>query len=85
MTYLEVLTYEDSATSHGPTPPKPSAFQQFVFDNADHNVRTVDEFGTFHAMGGIMCVTPKESIQACEPISRFKERALSKNNGRYHV
>ena len=30
----------------------------FVFDNADVNIRTLTGSGTWHAMGGIACVTP---------------------------
>ena len=30
----------------------------FVFDNADVNIRTLTGLGTWHAMGGIACVTP---------------------------
>lgn len=33
-------------------------FNQFIFDNADFNVNTLDGHSTFHAMGGIMAVTP---------------------------
>ena len=33
-------------------------FTQFVFDNADFNISTLTGHGTFHAMGGIACVTP---------------------------
>lgn len=34
-----------------------SDFCQYVFDNADHNVNTVDGLNTFHVMGRIMCNT----------------------------
>lgn len=33
-------------------------FLQFVFDNADFNVATIDGLITFHLMGGIKCITP---------------------------
>lgn len=36
----------------------PGHFVQYVADNADHNVRTVDGFNTFHGMGIIATVTP---------------------------
>ena len=35
-----------------------SGFTQFVFDNADFNIATTTGHNTFHAMGGIACVTP---------------------------
>lgn len=37
-------------------------FLQFVFDNADFNVNTLNGLNTFHAMGGIMVVTPQVAI-----------------------
>jgi len=35
-----------------------NGFSQFVFDNADFNTATISGHNTFHAMGGISCVTP---------------------------
>ena len=29
----------------------PDGFLQYVFDNADFNIRTIDGHGTFHSMG----------------------------------
>ncbi|GBM45888.1 hypothetical protein AVEN_211959-1 [Araneus ventricosus] len=40
-----------------------NGFVQFVFDNSDHNTRTVDGHGTFHVMGGVWCVTPVSDVQ----------------------
>lgn len=31
---------------------------QFVYDNADFNISTLDRFNTFHSMVGVMCATP---------------------------
>ena len=36
-------------------------FNQYAFDNADYNVRTLDGHRTFHNMGGISCSTPRTS------------------------
>ena len=36
----------------------PGHFTQYVADNADHNVRTLDGLGTFHGMGIIAALTP---------------------------
>lgn len=36
---------------------KKGAFNQFVFDNVDFNVCTIDGLNTLHAMGGIRCIT----------------------------
>ena len=33
-------------------------FVQYVADNVDHNVRTIDGMGTFHGMGMIAAITP---------------------------
>ncbi|GBM54505.1 hypothetical protein AVEN_228118-1, partial [Araneus ventricosus] len=62
-------TYTDASVLELSTilqPRKPTtqknAFLQFIFDNADFNVNTLDGLGTFHAMGGIMAVTPYEAI-----------------------
>ncbi|GBL91781.1 hypothetical protein AVEN_71415-1 [Araneus ventricosus] len=38
------------------------AFLQFIFDNADFNVNTLDGLHTFQAMGGIMVTTPYDSM-----------------------
>ena len=32
---------------------------QYVADNVDHNIRTLDGSGTFHGMGIITAITPK--------------------------
>ena len=42
----------------------PGHFVQYVADNVDHNVRTIDGMNTFHGMGMIAATTPsKESTQ----------------------
>lgn len=45
-------------------------FVQFVFDNADINVCTLDGLNTFHALGGIKCVLPRKSVTIARPIVR---------------
>ncbi|KAJ8880906.1 hypothetical protein PR048_017379 [Dryococelus australis] len=42
---------------------KKGAFHQFVFDNADLNICTIDGLNTFHSMDGIRCVTPARAIE----------------------
>lgn len=74
--YSEVQMYERSAAVAqkldlcGFTP---GHFMQYVADNADHNVQTIDGHGTFHGMGIIACVTPK--IQHASIIPRIKVTA----------
>ena len=38
----------------------------FVFDNADINIRTLTGNGTWHVMGGISAITPSNNIS--EPV-----------------
>ena len=40
----------------------PGNFTQWVADNVDHNVATLDGQGTFHGMGIIAVSTPKDGI-----------------------
>jgi len=42
------------------------SFIQCIYDNADHNTKTIDGFNTFHAMGGIMVVTPSSDDAVVE-------------------
>ena len=39
----------------------PGTFTQWVADNIDHNVATLDGQGTFHGMGIIAVSTPKDN------------------------
>jgi hypothetical protein len=60
--YTEVQRYERSAAvSTGIDIPGyvPGHFMQYVADNVDHNIRTLDGSGTFHGMGIITAITPK--------------------------
>lgn len=74
--YSEVQMYERSAAVAqkldlcGFTP---GHFIQYVADNADHNVQTIDGRGTFHGMGIIACVTPQ--IKHASVIPRIKVTA----------
>lgn len=53
------------------------SFVQFSFDNADFNVNTLDGTGTFHAMGGIMIVTPHNSSCPENKIDRLTKCTAS--------
>lgn len=53
-------------------------FFQFVFDNADINVCTLDGLNTFHALGGIKCITPRKSVSVNCPIIRQLDVQLDK-------
>jgi hypothetical protein len=68
--YKETMRYESSVTMNNVTSFDDSAYVQYIFDNADHNVQSIDGNGTFHVMGGLMCVTPATSIQPEPPFPR---------------
>ena len=42
-------------------------FIQYVFDNCDFNVNTIDGYNTFHNKAGIVIVTPTAAIKSCDP------------------
>lgn len=59
--YSEVQRFQRSAAaSTGTSIPEyfPGSFVQYVADNIDHNINTIDGHGTFHGMGIIATVTP---------------------------
>lgn len=72
-TYDEALLFEASVVSapHN-VDIDPESFSQFVFDNADHNVNTIDGLHTFHAMGGIECVTPASAVSCDFKVPKLK-------------
>ncbi|KYN23237.1 hypothetical protein ALC57_04347 [Trachymyrmex cornetzi] len=59
--YGKVLLFQASAIQFQKEPVLQQCFGQFAFDNADHNVCTID--GTFHCMGGIQIIVPHSAIQ----------------------
>lgn len=50
-----------------------TGFHQFVHDNADLNTRTLDGYNTFHAMGGIHLITPRDAVAPDQRIVRVKK------------
>ena len=88
--YWEVQKYESSAAA---TLKKylpdyfPGQFLQFVADNVDHNIRTLDGHNTFHGMGIIGCSTPGTSVNVNIPRINVQPKDLSeigKINLRYY-
>ena len=81
VSYDEVLRYKQSimmshTSGHVTGVPYPTAFTQWVADNVDHNVRTLDGLGTFHGMG-IISGTTSSGIPLSignEPIPRLPKR-----------
>jgi len=68
--YKEVQRFENGLLSAGEPSYGLHGFTQFVFDNADFNVATLTGNNTFHAMGGIACVTPPGTVEK-PPIKRI--------------
>ena len=65
ITYDEVTRYKQSVIQHESLDSLlaeyfPGTFTQWVADNVDHNVATLDGLGTFHGMGMIAVSTPKD-------------------------
>jgi len=66
-TYKETSLYETSALFH-PQPrissPDEGCFIQYVTDNTDQNVATIDGFNTFHSIGMIRIKTPHDKTES---------------------
>lgn len=58
------------------------SFVQFVYDNADHESTTNNGHGTFHVLGGIMCVTPSSYVIYNKKIPRVKTNSLDAGRNR---
>lgn len=67
--YKEVQRFENGMLSGNEPSYGLSGFTQFIFDNADFNVATLTGHNTFHAMGGIACVTPPATVEK-SPVKR---------------
>lgn len=73
-TYKETLSFEASILedpeNHKMTGP---AYVQYIYDNADHNTRTIDGNNAFHSMGGAKVITPKSSVIVKKIIPRLRK------------
>ena len=63
---------ELSTIYHKSEPTPAGTFSQYIFDNADFIVATLDGLNTFHSMGGIKCITPAQALPPAENIKRLK-------------
>lgn len=61
--YTEVQRYEYSLMVQNSVESSSESYIQFVYDNADVYIRTLDGKNTFHAMGGIECSTPQNTTK----------------------
>lgn len=81
--YTEAEIFQLSAVLH-PETNDAKGFIQFVADNADVNVHTLDGLGTFHSMGMINCVTPKaynENSRGLFRVTNVPSAAVLRNLG----
>lgn len=60
-----------------------SSFSQFIFDNADFNTQTIDGHNTFHAMGGIHCISPANAVTSDQPIARVLKKPSADLLGKF--
>lgn len=81
ISYKECLKFENLAVINQSQAVNTESFIQFVFDNADINVRTLDGYGTFHSMGGILCISPE--IKEENVITKSKESIKANEIGKY--
>lgn len=64
--YSKCLAFENSAITNNKDNVPEDSFIQFVFDNADINIRTIDGHGTFHSMWGIIRRLKGKRLQSCQ-------------------
>jgi hypothetical protein len=65
-TYNDVTLFEASAATYWKPDVDDDSYCQYVFDNADFNIKTLTGKGTFHSMGGIKCITPSRNVRTQE-------------------
>jgi len=61
LSYTEVYVFESSSLLYPQPDIDPNSFSQFVFDNANFNISTLDDYNTFHQNGWIQCIVPKNA------------------------
>ncbi|CAH0555189.1 unnamed protein product [Brassicogethes aeneus] len=80
-TYCNTVQYEISTIYH-PQPhilsSESGALVQFVGDNADININTLDGNNTLHVMGMIKIITPKEAVLYSERIQKCTTKPSAK-------
>lgn len=79
--YYESSNYIKCCIEYSEVQVDNTGFIQFVFDNVDVNFCTLDGQGTFHALGGIKCITPSSSVAIKKEIPRVK---ISQNDAEPH-
>lgn len=61
-TYYNIQLFEASTMMDPPKMVVDEVFAQYVFDNTDHNAKTLDGKRTFHCLGGIVAYTPENNV-----------------------
>lgn len=70
-TYYQADQLEISSLYQPQTCTSSTVFSQYVFDNGDFNISTLDGLATFHSLGGIKCVTPAEALPKSNAITKL--------------
>ncbi|GBO13776.1 hypothetical protein AVEN_34890-1 [Araneus ventricosus] len=74
------------STIYYPVQPTPAGtFCQYILDNADFNVATLDGLNTFYSMGGIKCITPSCYFPPALSIKRLKSVPTAEEVGKLGV
>lgn len=76
--YKEATLYEDSVLLSPRSPFRSGCFAQLAFANSDININTIDEKNTFHSMGGIMIVSPRDCYYNKVPLKRLTVKPTAK-------
>lgn len=71
--YAETIVFEASAIMRPEGSIDETAFSQFVCDNANHNVNTIDGLNTVHIMGAIQCLTRHNAVLPDQEIKCLKQ------------
>ena len=79
-TYDEVLKFNENAALEQGTdiPSFEGQFVQYIADNVDHNVRTLDGRDTFHGMGMVAAVTPATTQANRVPTRNVTQEEVAK-------
>lgn len=81
-TYKETKIFEISAVMNPSAQTVSNGFTQFVFDNVDHDICTLDGKNTLHAMAGIQCATPRNQNAFHDTFPRLKTLPSSEEIGK---
>ncbi|XP_044591181.1 uncharacterized protein LOC123269507 [Cotesia glomerata] len=60
--YYNIQLFEASTMMDPPKMVIDDVFGQYIFDNTDHNAKTLDGKRTFHCLGGIIAYTPEGNV-----------------------